>query len=158
MSDLANCCEYLTIEKQCSTVSESEKAKEKRQLRCQNDEKLTCCYICLSRRECPIKCTFLGNVENQSSPIEAEKNDAESKFNNDQKTEEPQTNYAPAICCSLCAVEMSQTRTKFKIDGWEGQHQKLIDGDSGEEFLSVIVYLCPQCGKIEFRADGLNKN
>jgi len=51
---------------------------------------------------------------------------------------------------------MSQTRTKFRINGWEGLHPKLTGddlGERGEELLPVIVYLCPKCGKIEFRAD-----
>ncbi len=50
---------------------------------------------------------------------------------------------------------MSQTRTEFKIEGWEGANQKLADQDSGklgEKVLPVIVYLCPKCGKIDFRA------
>jgi hypothetical protein len=162
LSDLANSCEYLTIEKLCSAVSDGEKAKASRQVRCQNDEKMTCCYLCLSRRECAIKCKFLGNIENESSPLEAEKTEAESTFNNDKKTEVYQMKNAPDTCCSLCNVEMSQTRTKFRIDGWEGLHPKLTGDDSGklgEELLPVIVYLCPQCGKIEFRADEeANKN
>ena len=57
---------------------------------------------------------------------------------------------------------MLQTRTKLRISGWEGSNQKLADDDTeklGEEFLNVIVYLCPKCGKIEFRADEkLKKN
>ena len=153
MSDLANSCEYLTIEKLCSAVSESEKAKANRQARCQNDEKMTCCYICLSKRECSISCKFLGNIGNETSPVEAEKTETQSTVGSDKKTEAPQTENVPVTCCSLCNVEMSQTRTKFKINGWRGLHPKLSGDDSGEEFLRVIVYLCPQCGKIEFRAD-----
>jgi hypothetical protein len=159
LSDLANSCEYLTIEKLCSAVSESEKAKANRQERCQNDEKMTCCYICLSRRDCAISCKFLGNIGNESPPVETEKTEPPSKFTDDKKTEAPQTENAPVTCCPLCNVEMSQTRTKFTINGWIGLHPKPVGDDSGEEFLPVIVYLCPQCGKIEFRADEeLNKN
>ena len=162
MSDLASSCEYLTVEKLCSAASESEKAKASRQVRCQNDEKMTCCYLCVSIRECAIKCKFLGNIENESSPLEAEKTEAESTFNDDKKTEAYSAKNAPVTCCSLCNVEMSQTRTKFRINGWEGLHPKLTGDDSGklgEEELPVIVYLCPQCGKIEFKADEkLNKN
>jgi hypothetical protein len=55
---------------------------------------------------------------------------------------------ASVALCSLCNVEMSQARTQFKIDGWKGPQPKL----SGEA-LSVNVYLCPVCGKIEFKAD-----
>ena len=143
LSDLANSCEYLSIEKLCSAVSEREKAKVNRQARCQNDEKMTCCYICLSRGECSISCKFLGNIGNETSPVEAEKTETQSAVDNDKKTEVPQTENAPVTCCSLCNVEMSQTRTKFKIDGWSGVHPKPSGDDSGEEFLPVIVYLCP---------------
>ena len=164
MSDLAVCCEYLTSEKLCSAISDSEKAKAARQVRCTNDEKLTCCYICVFRRECVINCRFLGNVENvnESQQIEPGKTEADSTFINDEKTEVDHMKNAPVTCCSLCNIEMSQTRTKFRINGWEGLQSKLTDDDSekfGEELLPVIVYLCPKCGKIEFRADEkLNKN
>jgi hypothetical protein len=155
LSDLANSCEYLTVEKLCSAVSKSEKAKSSRQLRCQNDEKMACCYLCLSRRECAISCKYLGQINFESSPVETSKTEDESTFNDDNKIEVNQTESAPVVCCSLCNVELSQTKTKFRIDGWNGPHPKLNGDDLGklEEELPVIVYLCPQCGKIEFRAD-----
>lgn len=158
MSDLANSCEYLTIEQLCSAVSESEKAKASRQIQCKNDEKMTCCYICLSRRECTISCRFLGDIETETKfqQIEAsEKTEAESTSNNEE-TEVYQTQNAPVNFCYSCNVEMAQTRTKFTIDGWEGMHPKLTGdnlGKLGEEVLPVIVYVCTQCGKIEFRAE-----
>jgi len=159
LSDLANCCEYLTIEKLCSAISESEKAKANRQLRCRNDEKMTCCYLCLSSRECAISCKYLGKNENESALVDAEKTNAESTFDDDKETEVNQTKNSTVACCSSCNVEMSQTKTKFRIDGWKGLHPKLPGDDAGEEFLSAIVYLCPQCGKIEFRAnEELNRN
>jgi len=162
LSDLANSCENLTSEKLCLAVSDSEKAKAARQVRCKNEEKMTCCYLCMFILECATPCRFLGNTENDSSPIEVEKTKAENTFINDIKTEKDQTKNAPVPCCSLCNVEMSQTRTKFRINGWEGSNQKLADDDSGklgEELLPVIVYLCPKCGKIDLRADEKpNKN
>jgi hypothetical protein len=33
MSDLALCCEYLTLDKTCSAVVDSQKAKDKRQIK-----------------------------------------------------------------------------------------------------------------------------
>ena len=66
------------------------------------------------------------------------------------------TENAAVIFCSLCNVEMYQTKTKFKIDGWKESNQKRDGDDSarfGAEVLPVIVYLCPKCGKIDFRAD-----
>ena len=161
MSDLANSCEYLTIDELCSAVSESEKAKANRQVRCQNEEKMSCCYICLSRRECAFSCKFLGNIGTEAPSVEAEKTEPPNTVDPDQEIQPPQTENAPVAFCALCNVEMGQTKTKFKIDGWNGPHPKLSDDDTGDEFLPAIVYLCPQCGKIEFKAaigNELNKH
>ncbi len=151
LSDLANSCEYLTIEKLCSAVSESEKAKASRLLRCQNDEKMTCCYLCSSRRECVTPCKFLGNIEPDSPAIEAKKAEAENVLRDDKKPEKYKDRNAQ-VTCSECYIEMSQAKTKFNINEWEGLNPKFV-GDSGKlgEELHVIVYICPQCGKIEFR-------
>jgi len=151
LSNLANSCEYFTIEKLCSAVLESEKAKANRQLRCQNEETLSCCYVCYSRRECAISCKFLGNTENQRSAIEPEKPVAQSTVNDVTKAEIAQTKKAPMVCCSLCTTEMSQGKTKFKIDEWQGQQPNSDFGEFGKE-LPVTIYLCTQCGKIEFKA------
>ncbi len=73
-----------------------------------------------------------------------------------KKPEVNKTENSSVAFCSLCNVEMSQTKTKFKIDGWKESNQK-VDGDDsarfGAEVLPVIVYLCPKCGKIDFWAD-----
>jgi hypothetical protein len=162
LSNLANSCEYLTSEKLCLAVSESEKAKATRQVRCKNDEKMTCCYLCMFVMDCAAPCRFLGNDKIDSSPIEVEKTEAESTLIDDNKTQEDQMKNAPVIFCSLCDAEMSQTRTRFRIDGWEGSNPKIADKDSGkphEDLLPVIVYLCPKCGKIDLRAEQkLNEN
>ena len=44
---------------------------------------------------------------------------------------------------------------QFRIDGWEGLPPELAGDASGElgEELPVILYLCPKCGKIEFKVD-----
>jgi len=163
LSDLANSCEYLTSEKLCLAVSDSEKAIAVRQVRCKNEEKMTCCYLCLIRLDCATPCRFLGNFGNEPQQIDAEKTQTNNTLISDKKPEEEdKTRNATVTCCSLCNVEMSQTRTKFRIDGWEGSHQKLADdnlGKLGKEVLPAIVYLCPKCGKIDFRADEkLKKN
>ncbi len=150
LSDLANSCEYLTNEKLCLAVSESPKAKAARQVRCKNDEKMTCCYLCMFVMDCQTPCQFLGDSENGSRLLELEKTSVENTSVDDYKTE-GQTKNDRNPCCSFCNVEMSQTRTKLRIDGWEGV-QKAAD-DTSEEVLPVIVYLCPKCGKIEFKAD-----
>ena len=162
MSDLANSCEYLTTDKLCLAVSESEKAKAARQVRCRNNEKATCCYLCMLVFNCPNPCQFLGNAENESQPIITEQAENKSTPIRNEKTQIEQSKNSTAAFCTLCNVEMSKTRTKFRIDGWEGTPQKLSDDDSkklGEEVLSAIIFLCPKCGKIEFRADEkLNTN
>jgi hypothetical protein len=58
-----------------------------------------------------------------------------------------QTGNAPVIYCSLCNAEMSQARSSFRIEGWEGS------GRTEEEVLPVIVYVCRQCGEVEFKAE-----
>ncbi len=162
LSDIANCCEYLTSEKLCLAVTDSERAKASRQVRCKNEEKMSCCYHCLFVLDCATPCRFLGNTENISSPIEVEKIDVEGTVIDDNKTKEDQTKNAIVPCCSLCNVEMSQTRTEFRIDGLERMDQKSADNNSvklGKEALPVIVYFCPKCGKIDLKVnEKLNEN
>jgi hypothetical protein len=162
MSDLANSCEYLTSEKLCLAASESEKARSSRQVRCKNSEKMTCCYLCMFVLDCATPCRFLGNTENGPPQKETEKTQIDITFNGDKKPEKDKTENTPSTYCSSCNVKMSQTRTKFRIYGWEGTKQKSADNDSArlvEEILPLIVYLCPKCGKIDFKADDkLNKN
>ncbi len=79
---------------------------------------------------------------------------SESTFSESQKTVVPQSENTPVTYCSSCNVEMSQTKTMLKINGWQGPNPKLGGDDSSKvEELPVLVCLCPQCGKIEFRAD-----
>ncbi len=159
MSDLANSCEYLTSEKLCLAVSESEKARSSRHVRCKNSEKMTCCYLCMFVLDCATPCRFLGNTENAPQQTEFEETQINNKLISDKIPEEEKTENIPINYCSLCNIEMSQTRTKLKIDGWKRPNQKIADNDSTrleEEALPVIVYLCPKCGKIDFKADGKN--
>ena len=156
MSNLANSCEYLTSEKLCLAASESEKSRANRQVRCKNDEKMTCCYLCMFVLDCANPCRFLGGYENEPQQVNAEKTKINSSLISEEKTEVNKTENASVTCCSLCNVEMSKTRTSLKIDGWEEPNQKLGNGNSlrfGAEVLPVILYLCPKCGKIDFRAD-----
>ena len=156
MSDLANSCEYLTNEKLCLAASENEKSRASRQVRCKNDEKMTCCYLCMFVLDCSNPCRFLGGYENEPQQVDSEKTKINSSIISEEKQEENKTENSSVNCCSLCNVEMSQTKTKFKINGWEKSDLKRSGDDSsslGAEMLPVIVYLCPKCGKIDFRAD-----
>ncbi len=156
MSDLANSCEYLTNEKLCLAASESEKSRASRQVRCKNDEKMTCCYLCMFVLDCANPCRFLGGYENETQQVVAEKIKINKSVMSEVETEANKTENASITFCSLCKVEMLQTKTKFKIDGWGESNQKPTGDDStrfGEEVLPVIVYLCPKCDKIDFRVD-----
>ena len=156
MSDSANSCEYLTSEKLCLAVSESEKSRASRNYRCKNDEKMTCCYLCMFVLDCANPCRFLGGYENEPQQVEPEKTKITCSIISEEKIEVNKTENASVIFCSLCNVEMSQTKTKFKIDGWKESNQKFCGDDSarfGAEVLPVILYLCQKCGKINFRAD-----
>jgi hypothetical protein len=156
LSDLANSCEYLTSEKLCLAVSEREKSRASKNVRCKNDEKMTCCYLCMFVLDCSNPCQFVGGYENETLQVDAEKSKINSSVINEEITEVSKTENASVTFCSLCNVEMSQTKTKFNIDGWNESNKKLNGNDSvrfGAEVLPVIVYLCSKCGKINFRAD-----
>ena len=106
--------------------------------------------------DCANPCRFLGGYENEPQQVEPEKTKINSSVISEEKTEVDKTENASFTFCSLCNVEMLQTKTKFKIDGWKESIQKLDGDDSarfGTEVLPVIVYLCKKCGKINFRAD-----
>jgi hypothetical protein len=153
LSHLASSCEYLTNDKLCLAVCESEKAKAARQVRCKNSEKMTCCYLCMFVLDCETPCRFLGNSENESQQIDVERDPIKSSISNDT-LEENKTENNPVSFCSLCNVVMSQTLTRFKIEGGKGQTQNIC-----EEFMPVIVCICPKCGKIDLRSEEkANKN
>lgn len=98
--------------------------------------------------DCATPCRFLGTTENEPQQVEPEENQINRAPISEEKPEENQIKNDPASFCSSCNVEMSQVRTKFKIDG-----------SKSEEVLPVIVYLCPKCGKIDLKADEkLRKN
>jgi hypothetical protein len=106
--------------------------------------------------DCANPCRFIGSYENKTQQVNSEKNRIDSSEISEEKQEEKKTENSPVTYCSLCNVEMSQTKTKFKIDGWDKSSQKSGGYDLGRfeaDALSVIVYLCPKCGKIDFRAD-----
>jgi hypothetical protein len=156
LSDLANSCEYLTSEKLCLAASESEKSRASRKVRCKNEENMTCCYLCMFVLDCANPCRFLGGYENEPQQVTVEKTKINSSTINEEKNELDKKEHVLDTFCSLCNFEKLQTKTKFKIDGWELSNQKLDGKDSvkfGADMLPVIVYLCPKCGKIDFRFD-----
>jgi hypothetical protein len=156
LSDLASSCEYYTYEKTCLNVSESPKAQANRRLKCLNDDKQSCCYICDSRKECVISCKFLGSTNNTPqvrAETEAPKlTTTPTPINKPNDPIEAKT--IPAGYCTSCNVEMTPKKAKLNLD--VGQIASKQFGDytpQAEETLSVIVYLCPLCGKIEFKTN-----
>ncbi|HSV49424.1 MAG TPA: hypothetical protein VLH35_03830 [Candidatus Acidoferrales bacterium] len=156
MSDLASSCEYHTIEKTCLAVSESPKAQANRQLRCLNDEKQSCCYICDSRQECAISCKFLGATHTTTqAPIEPPKPVPDTIPFKPTPTEAQEVKGIPTTYCTSCNIEMTPKKAKLRLDESDGAPSKQF-GDynpQAEETLAVIIYLCPLCGKIEFKAN-----
>ena len=152
MSDLASSCEYLTSEKKCLAVSDSEKARAGRQVRCRNDEKMTCCYLCMFVLDCPTPCKFLEDGENEPRRIDQNKIPMNSPIVNEDKFGDDKIENISVTYCTACNAETLQTRTKIRIDGWKGRKQ-VNSTKSDEEELPVIVCLCPKCGKIDFRAE-----
>jgi hypothetical protein len=146
LAELAVSCEYLTSDKTCLAVSENVKAKAARQVRCENYEKMSCCYVCLFKRKCSIGCTYLGHFENEPQQIRDEKSEKDKAQIKDENREVVKTERVPVVNCSSCNLEMCQAKTKIKLDG--DDLEKL-----GEESLHVIVYLCTKCGKMEFVAE-----
>ncbi len=80
--------------------------------------------------------------------MEAPEPETESAPTESKEVEVNATQIALAAWCSVCNVEMSQTKTTFRVDGWSGPHPNLGEGE-----LPASVCLCPRCGRIEFRAD-----
>ena len=152
MADVEVSCEYLTSEKTCTVVFESEKAQAARQRRCGNDEKMSCCYLCSLRQNCALACSYLGRM---SSEPPQTKNAEDDKSKAD-KNEAAITENASSMMCSSCNAKMREGKTKLRISGWDNAGQKLGDPDlasSEDKWLPVTVYLCPQCGKLEFAAE-----
>lgn len=100
-----------------------------------------------------ISCKFLGSTDAASQTRvepEAPKPAAPTSIN---KADEP-TKAMPTAYCTSCNVEMAPKKAKLILDN--GQTASKQFGDytpQAEETLPVIVYLCPLCGKIEFKAN-----
>ncbi len=148
MSDLANCCEYLTVDKLCEAVSKNQKAVSNRQSRCVNDERMACCYLCGSRRECAISCKYLGSIENVSSPTQAPATNTEAECNPSRDNPTPEQAKVNPVFCPVCNAEMAETQTNLSINGWKSANQS-----APADVLPVAVYLCSKCGKIELKAN-----
>jgi hypothetical protein len=150
MSDLANSCEHLSIEKQCAAIIDNPKAQVTRELKCLNQEKTACCYLCTYRQKCVINCKYLGQTDNYSyanQKIETTNNPVTEEKTNEAEVQ-PIEN-VPVTFCFSCNTEMAWTKTRFAIEGWNGPKPLQVN----DNVLPVTIYLCPKCGKIEFHAN-----
>jgi hypothetical protein len=98
--------------------------------------------------DCATPCRFLGGPQSDTKQTYTENKKnipvAEAK----EKPSEDQKESVSAAWCYLCNVEMDQGKSKLRLDECKGSLSKL-----GDKELPVIVFLCPKCGKIEFKAD-----
>jgi len=152
LSDLASSCEYLNIDKTCTTFSDDPKAKANRQLKCQNSQKISCCYLCIFRSQCAISCKYLGQYGNYTESKHVIEDAC--TVDKDLKVEASQLESVPVAFCFSCNVEMVWAKTQFTVDNWHGNESLLAD----DKALPVTVLLCPRCGKIEFKADLIRKD
>ncbi|XHH08684.1 MAG: hypothetical protein ACFCUE_14115 [Candidatus Bathyarchaeia archaeon] len=148
LSDLANSCEYLNFDKTCTAFNDNQKAQASRQLKCRKEEKNTCCYLCDLRLQCTISCKYLGQTENY--PASAYENE---KVSTVEKTLEIKPETVPVALCISCNSEMAWAQTQLHVNDWHGPKPAL----NCDKELPLTVYLCPNCGKIEFRAN-ITKN
>jgi hypothetical protein len=147
LSDLANSCENLNIEKMCTAIIDNSKAQASRQLKCVNDEKNTCCYLCTFKPKCVISCKYLGQTENYT--YSALKIETPVIPQTTESEEESKTENLPVSFCFSCNSEMAWTKTNFTIEDWNGPKPV----QANDKILPVTIYLCPKCGKIEFKVD-----
>lgn len=142
MADSKIKCQYLK-DGNCESILTNDEAKEARKISCNNDNEQACCYLCSYYHGCGISCVFLG--ENKSKP---------KKYQKKVKTESS----VPSILrCPLCNSKMHSSKMNIRVGGWQGVTKVLhpaIDlmGEIGEELLPVIIYVCPNCGKLEIIA------
>jgi hypothetical protein len=152
LSDLASSCEYLNIDKTCVIFSDHSKVKaNNRQLKCKNDQKTICCYLCIFRSQCAISCKYLEPSENHAESKSIPKETC--TVDNALQTEPLPLESISAAFCVSCNIEMTWTKTQFMVDNWHGP-QSIVFND---KVLPVTVFLCSKCGKIEFKADLVRK-
>jgi hypothetical protein len=133
-------CEYLE-NGNCQSITSDDEAKEARKVGCNNDNEEACCYLCTYYHGCEISCVYLG--ENKRI-IKRKQNVTEGTL-------------SKILRCSSCDQKMVFREINLRIGGWSGALKGInpaLDtiGELGEQLLPVILYICPKCGKLEFKA------
>lgn len=153
MSDLASSCEYLSFDKTCAVFSDVSKVKvnSSRQLKCKNDQKTVCCYLCVFRSQCVISCKYLEASDNctESKLVREDTYTVDKSL----QAESLSLENVPVAFCFSCNLAMVWAKTQFTVDNWHGTSSLLVN----DKVLPVTVLLCPKCGKIEFKADLMKK-
>jgi hypothetical protein len=140
-------CEFLR-DGNCFSIMANDEAKETRIISCSNSNVQACCYLCNHSQGCEISCHFLG--ENKREP----RNNQPENSSEDDKIQ--------VLKCALCDSKMLHTKMNLRAEGWGGITQALPlgmseIGETTEELLPVIIYVCPKCGKLEFMAEEKTK-
>jgi predicted RNA-binding Zn-ribbon protein involved in translation (DUF1610 family) len=102
-----------------------------------------------------ISCKFLGS-SNNTAQVHAETETPKPTTipTSTNKPDEPTTQAMPTNYCTSCNVEMTPKKAKLTLDNAKTPSKQFGDyTPQAEETLPVIVYLCPLCGKIEFKAN-----
>jgi hypothetical protein len=122
-----------------------------RQLKCKNDQKTVCCYLCIFRAHCVISCKYLE----PSEPNTESKSMHDDTFTVDETlhAETLPLESISVVFCFSCNMEMVWAKTQFNVNNWHGSPSLLVN----DKVLPVTVFLCPKCGKIEFKADLIRK-
>lgn len=140
MSDQKVKCEFLK-DTSCLSIASNVEAKEARKVGCNNDNEKACCYLCSYYHGCEISCVYLG----ENKRIFKRK----SIVADEQQTK--------IMRCPQCDKKMVYNQVNLRIGGWSGVLKGLhpamaVMGELDEELLPVLLYVCPKCGKLEFRA------
>jgi hypothetical protein len=110
----------------------------------------------MSRAQCATSCKYLErSVSHVVEPQCVTENVRPVVDVEDFNVESSHFENVPVAFCFSCDVAMAWTKTQLSIDNWRGSISSVLD--SGDKVLSVVVLLCPKCGKIEFKADAIKK-
>jgi hypothetical protein len=135
-------CEFLK-DGNCLSIMTNDEAREERLIGCSNGNIRACCSLCSRLQGCDISCKLEVNRNEEDLPID-----------DGSENKKIQT-----LTCSLCNVEMLNSRMNLKVET-ANKRVPLAMGkidEISEELLPVVIYLCPNCGKMEFMAQQKTK-
>jgi hypothetical protein len=121
----------------------NDEAREGRLIGCSNSNIRACCSLCSRLQGCNISCK-----------LEINKNEEDLPKNDSSENKKIQT-----LTCSLCNIVMLNSRMNLKIEESTKSVPPAIGkiDEISKELLPVLIYMCPNCGKIEFVAQEKTK-